>query len=80
MLPFFLGFAGLIYAASSIILGLIFLRDARRVYNLDDGKDSDDAARQLFKFSILYLFVVFAVLLVENLVGAETLGSFGLWL
>jgi protoheme IX farnesyltransferase len=31
-----------------------------------EGRELDDAARQLFKFSILYLFGLFAVLLIER--------------
>ncbi|MEL7542897.1 MAG: heme o synthase [Pseudomonadota bacterium] len=80
VLPFVMGFAGVVYGIAATIVGVIFLRDAWRVYTIRDGKAGDDAARKLFKFSILYLFVIFAVLLVENTIGAQTLGAFGLWL
>ncbi len=80
VLPVALGFAGVIYGAVSIVAGGIFLRDAWRVYTIREGREGDAMAQRLFKFSILYLFVLFAVLLAENLVGAELLGSVGLWL
>ena len=34
-----------------------------------EGREADRAARQLFAFSILYLFVLFAVLLLERGIG-----------
>jgi len=80
LLPVVLGFAGVVYGVVATVAGGIFLRDAWRVYRVGEGADGDAVARRLFKFSILYLFLLFAVLLVENLIGAEILGSVGLWL
>ncbi|MGI9387949.1 MAG: heme o synthase, partial [Methyloligellaceae bacterium] len=79
-LPTMLGFAGVVYGLVSVGAGAVFLRDAWRVYQVRDGKDGDDAAQRLFRFSILYLFLLFAVLLAENVVGADVLRSYGLWL
>ena len=47
----------------------VFLGLAVRVYLTTEGREADTAARQLFWFSILYLYVLFAVLLGEATVG-----------
>ena len=63
--PFALGFAGLLYGAGAAVLGALFLLLAARVQR--DG--SERPARQLFAFSILYLFLLFALLLAERGLG-----------
>ena len=60
-LPLLLGMAGLAYGAAAAIMGAGFLLLAFRVLR----EVGDRSARQMFRFSILYLFVLFAVLLVE---------------
>ncbi len=65
--PFALGFAGLAYGATSIAFGAGFLLLALRVFRLRSGDAAKKAARDLFAFSILYLFVLFAALLGEAL-------------
>src|SRR3974390_3077320 len=62
--PWLLGFAGLIYAAVSIVTGAIMLLLAWQV--LRERAPADRASRNLFAFSILYLFLLLAVLLVER--------------
>jgi protoheme IX farnesyltransferase len=69
IVPYFTGLAGITYLACSVVLGLGFLGLAVRVYFTTEGREADTAARQLFWFSILYLYVLFAVLLVEATVG-----------
>ena len=69
--PAVIGFAGGLYALLAIVLGAIFLALALSVYRLREGRAADRAARKLFAFSILYLFGLFAVLLVER--GMERL-------
>ena len=46
---------------------------AVRVYRLREGDAARKAAIRLFLVSILYLFLLFAVLLVEEIVGLERL-------
>jgi len=66
--PWLLGFAGPLYGACAGVLSLIFTACAVRVWH-----DTDDAgersARQMFHFSLLYLFLIFAVLLAEHIAG-----------
>ena len=66
VLPWFFGAAGLAYLAAAVALGAYFLHCAWRVYKLREGQIADRAARRLFTYSILYLFLLFAVLPVER--------------
>ena len=62
-LPCALGFAGAIYGAVATVCGALFLLLA---YRLNKSGTDRRAAHGLFLFSISYLFVVFAALLVEH--------------
>ena len=66
--PAFFGFAGLAYGIAASLLGLAFLALAFAVWR-KRAAAADAAARRLFAFSILYLFLLFAALLVERLVA-----------
>lgn len=66
ILPAFIGFGGIFYAIVSTVLGAVFLWHARKVQVTTQDREANTAARNLFKFSILYLFALFAVLLIEN--------------
>ncbi|MCH9765608.1 MAG: heme o synthase [Alphaproteobacteria bacterium] len=68
--PVFIGLGGVTYAVVSTVLGAVFLWLALRVWRVRDGRDSDRVAKQLFLFSILYLFALFAVLLGEHALAA----------
>jgi protoheme IX farnesyltransferase len=65
--PWPLGVAGPIYAVCAGVLSLVFTATAVRVW-LDE---TDKAARQMFAFSLLYLFLIFSVLLVDRLGGGK---------
>ena len=62
--PWVLGYAGLIYGAVSVITGAIMTVLAVQV--LRESNPADRAARNLFAFSVLYLFLLFATLLIER--------------
>jgi protoheme IX farnesyltransferase len=64
--PSLIGLGGITYAVVSVVLGVYFLYLAWRVRTITEGREADRAARQLFGFSILYLFLLFAVLLGEH--------------
>jgi protoheme IX farnesyltransferase len=59
--PWLLGLAGPLYATGAGALSLVFTGMAIRVWR-DDGERS---ARQMFAFSLLYLFLIFALLLTD---------------
>jgi protoheme IX farnesyltransferase len=63
--PWLLGVAGPLYAAAAAALSVLFTVTAVRVC-LDE---TDRAARQMFAYSLLYLFLIFSVLLVDRLGG-----------
>jgi heme o synthase len=64
--PWLLGYAGLIYGVAAIAAGAFLALLAWRVRTAVDGSASDLAARRLFGFSILHLFALFAVLLLDR--------------
>jgi protoheme IX farnesyltransferase len=66
ILPALIGLGGRAYLVVSVALGALFLAFARDVYRSREGRASDAAAKRLFAFSILYLFLLFAVLLAEH--------------
>ncbi|MCR9215077.1 MAG: heme o synthase [Proteobacteria bacterium] len=64
VMPYFLGYAGIFYGAGAAILSGLFLFSALKIWIKKDEK----SAKQLFAYSILYLFLLFAMLLGESLV------------
>jgi protoheme IX farnesyltransferase len=62
--PWALGYAGTLYGLTAAVTGLIMVMSAWQVFC--ERRPSDRASKQLFAFSILYLFLLFAVLLVER--------------
>jgi heme o synthase len=70
VVPWLLGYTGLIYGVAAIALGAGMLGLALRVRRESTGHT---ACKQLFAFSILYLFLLFAMLLVDRMSG----GLFG---
>ena len=67
-LPWGLGFAGAIYGVTVAICGALFLVFARQL-NMSTAADRR-AAHRLFLFSISYLFVLFAALLIDHAGGS----------
>ena len=72
--PAFTSLAGPVYLVASSVLGALFLKRAFDVYRIREGRDADTAAQRLFKFSIFYLFALFALILIEQLVGMAMTG------
>jgi protoheme IX farnesyltransferase len=63
--PWILGIAGAVYATAAAVLSGLFVVAAVRVW-FDRG---ERAARQMFAFSILYLFLLFTLLIVDRAPG-----------
>jgi heme o synthase len=68
--PWFLGYAGPLYGIAALAAGAAMMALALRVRGERDGHV---ASRQMFAFSIVYLFLLFATLLVDRMWG----GLFG---
>ncbi|USG62163.1 heme o synthase [Sneathiella marina] len=66
IMPYFLGYAGIFYGFGATILSGLFILGAIKVF----AKKDESSAKQLFAYSILYLFLLFAILLGESLVKA----------
>ena len=62
LLPFSTRMSGLIYLASALVLGAIFVAYAARIYY----RYSDLIAQSTFRYSIVYLSLLFAALLVDH--------------
>ena len=62
ILPYIIGMNGWLYLIAALILGLIFVNYAWRLYK----NYSDELSRALFRFSILYLSLLFAALLIDH--------------
>ena len=67
--PALFGFAGLSYGAVALICGALMIALAWRVYRERTGPAAASAAKRLFAFSLLYVFVLFAALLADNLLA-----------
>ncbi len=66
--PWYLGFAGPVYGASSALLGALFVWHAYRVWQMPESDRVMAPAKKLFGYSLVYLFALFAILLCEALV------------
>jgi protoheme IX farnesyltransferase len=74
LVPWALGFTGAIYGLSAALLGILFLVGAVRV-----ARDKTErAARGLFGFSILYLFLLFALIIADAMMAPIGRG-WGIW-
>jgi protoheme IX farnesyltransferase len=67
--PWVLGFAGTLYGVVAIAAGAVMMALAARV-RVDRSGPLEQASKHLFAFSILYLFLLFAFLLIDRGVGA----------
>ena len=65
VVPAFLGTAGVVYGAVAAVMGVFFVLLALAVQR----EASDRPARQLFGYSILYLFVLFTLLIIDRAPG-----------
>ncbi|WP_415776486.1 heme o synthase [Sneathiella sp. HT1-7] len=64
VMPYFLGYAGIVYGVGATLLSGLFLLLSLKVWRAKD----EESAKQLFAYSLLYLFLLFAMLLGESLV------------
>jgi len=68
--PWLLGYTGLLYGVTALVAGAAMIGLSLHIMALGDDDVGQRAAKRLFGVSILYLFVLFAVLLIDDLLGA----------
>ena len=64
--PYWIGIAGIGYAAGATVLGMLFLICAVQVFREDGEATGDRAARRMFGYSIFYLFALFGLLILNG--------------
>lgn len=69
--PYALSMTTLLYPAIAAVMGIVFVGLAVSLYR----KPSDAAAWKLFKFSIFYLFILFAALIADRLIASLIQGA-----
>jgi len=74
-LPSLLGVTGVLYSAAAVGLGVHFLYRAAMVFRLREGAAAEQALKKLFKFSLSWLFLLFAAILIERLAGFHAFAS-----
>ncbi len=66
--PFYFNFAGLVYLVPTIILGVFYIFLTFKLLNANNKKDIGKFSKKIFAFSILYLFLIFTLLLIESFI------------
>ena len=65
--PFWINFAGLIFLIPSLLLTLYYNFLCYELYNFKKNKFDPKKAKSIFGFSILYLFLVFVLFLIDKI-------------
>ncbi|NCU47561.1 MAG: protoheme IX farnesyltransferase [Candidatus Fonsibacter ubiquis] len=66
ILPFYFNFAGLIYLIPALILGLTYIFLTYQLLKAKNKINEEKYSKKIFAFSILYLFLIFSLLLIES--------------
>ena len=67
--PYYFNFAGFIYFIISLIMTLYYILLCYKLFTENNLKTSNILARKIFVYSIFYLFLIFLVILIDNLMG-----------
>ena len=66
--PFFLEYFGLIYLLFSGILGFYYVFICYRLLRANETRLEKKIAKQIFGFSIFYLFMIFTSILIDRII------------
>ena len=66
--PYFFNFASSLYLSISFIMTTYYIILCLKLYKENNSKNTNIIARKIFIYSIFYLFVIFLVLLIDNLI------------
>ena len=65
IVPYFLGYFGFVYFVSSILLGSYYVYLCYKL--LKEENDEKKTAKKIFIYSILYLFLIFSIILIDSI-------------
>ena len=68
ILPFYFNFAGLVYLIPTIILGIFYIFLTFKLLKTNNKKETAKFSKKIFAFSILYLFLIFTLFLIESFI------------
>ena len=66
--PYFFNFASIIYLTTSLLMTIYYIFLCYNLFKENNSKISNAIARKVFVYSIFYLFIIFLMLLIDNLV------------
>jgi len=66
--PYFFNLASYFYLAVSLVATTYYILLCYRLFRYDNSKSTNILARKIFVYSIFYLFIIFLVLLIDNLI------------
>ena len=66
LIPAFFNYLGLAYFLSSFFLGIYYVYLCYKL--LTDGNNEEKFAKKIFVYSILYLFLIFSIILIDNII------------
>ena len=66
--PYFLNLASSLYLAVSLISSTFYVYLCYKSFKENNSRTSNIIAKKIFVYSIFYLFIIFLVLLVDNLI------------
>ena len=66
--PFYLKFSGFVYLLFSLPLSVYYVFICFKLFKSKDSKLEKKIAKQIFSFSIFYLFLIFVLILVDKIV------------
>jgi len=64
VVPYFMGMFGIVYFVGAVVLGIRFMELSYKLYL----KYSEQLARKTFKFSLLYLSLLFLIMIIDRLI------------
>jgi protoheme IX farnesyltransferase len=64
--PYALGYSGAVYGIAAALLGAVFVALSVNVLRSTEGSEARTAAVRLFVFSMIYLFAIFGLLIVDR--------------
>ncbi len=66
--PYFFNLASYFYLAVSLVATTYYIVLCYRLFRYENSKSTNILARKIFVYSIFYLFIIFLVLLIDNLI------------